>query len=103
MYFLYTLKIFFHLSKSFVASCSTHSSVQFFLSTLEHVGLALLSDQGTVSRVWLSDEVTFKNQGDGNFPGGPVTKTLPSNAGACRFNPISLLPQKAKHKTEAIL
>ena len=103
MYFLYTLKIFFHPFKSFVASCSTHSSVQLFLSTLEHVGLALLSDQGAGSRAWLSDGVTFKNQGDEDFPGGPVTKILPSNTGGCRFDPVSLVTKEPKHKTEAIL
>ena len=103
MYFLYTLKIFFHPFKSFVASCSTHSSVQLFLSTLEHVGLALLSDQGAGSRAWLSDGVTFKNQGDEDFPGGPVIKILSSNTGGCRFDPVSLVTKEPKHKTEAIL
>ena len=52
----------------------------------------------------------------GNFSGGPVVKTLPSNArGAlvhsnARFDlwsesqdPICLLADKLKHKTEAIL
>ena len=55
MYIFYTLKIFFQPSKSFVSSCSTHLAVQFFLSTLGHVGLTPMSDQEAGSRTWLTD------------------------------------------------
>ena len=49
----------------------------------------------------------FKNK---DFPGGPMVKTLPYNAGGAGSNPgqgaripHASQPKKPKHKTEAIL
>ena len=47
----------------------------------------------------------------GDFPGGPVVKTSPSNAGGAgsipgrgaKIDPTCLAAKKPKHKTEAIL
>ena len=40
-----------------------------------------------------------------DFPGGPVVKTSPSNAGGMGWipGPTCLVAKKPKHKTEAIL
>ena len=45
-----------------------------------------------------------------DFPGGPVVKTLPSNAGGVGLipvwgakDPICLMAKKQKHESEAIL
>ena len=51
-----------------------------------------------------------KNPTDGDFPGSPMVKTLPSNAGAAGLIPgqgtkiphASWLKKKTKQKTEAI-
>ena len=52
----------------------------------------------------------FPKDSHGDFPGDPLVKTSPSNAGdACLIPvqvtkiPYALRPKKSKHKTEAVL
>ena len=75
----------------------------------QHSGL--FSEEGGQAKLWLGwvDGLFFKYRFSGNFPGGSVVKTPPTNAGGAGSIPgqgakIPLLTDKnPKHKPEAIL